>query len=260
MPRAPSEKVKEAEKLFLEGMEMVAIAKKLDIPDGTIRSWKNRYSWGKEVKEKKCNVAKKKNATLQKKRGAPKGNQNAKGGKGNPSPNTTKHGGYSAVYWDTLSEDERGMIEEIPQDEETLLIEQIKLFSVRERRIMQAINKYRNTKEPVAISYVSRYESKRAFENEEDAQLYKDKQQKKVESGDRLPGKEYTITTNTENKDNVVARLESELSNIQAKKTKAIEALSRLHFEKQKIDKDSKGNDVVDDWIDAVLEGDAYEE
>ena len=48
MPRAPSEKVTQAEKLFNDGMPMVEIAKKLGVSDGTVRSWKNRYGWGKE--------------------------------------------------------------------------------------------------------------------------------------------------------------------------------------------------------------------
>ena len=43
MPRAPSEKVTQAEKLFNDGMAMVEIAKKLEVSDGTVRSWKNRY-------------------------------------------------------------------------------------------------------------------------------------------------------------------------------------------------------------------------
>lgn len=44
-----------------------------------------------------------------------------------------KHGAYSSVYWDVLDESEKDMIEDIPMDEEMLLIEQIQLFAVRER-------------------------------------------------------------------------------------------------------------------------------
>lgn len=60
MPRAPSEKIIEAEKLFHDGMAMVEIAKRLGVSDGTVRCWKNRYGWGDKPK--------KTNATLQKKR------------------------------------------------------------------------------------------------------------------------------------------------------------------------------------------------
>lgn len=162
------------------------------------------------------------------------------------------------MYWDTLDDDEKGLIEEVPQDEEALLIEQIQLFSVRERRIMQAINKYRNSKEPVVISMTSRNESKRTFDGTEaqkqaDREEYERRIQEKVESGDRLPGREYSAYTQTENKDNIIARLESELSNVQSKKTKAIEALAKLHLEKQKIEGNNGGNDVVKAWAEQVM-------
>ena len=59
MPRAPSEKKAEAEKLFKKGWKLAEIAKKLDVPEGTVRSWKNRGKWGEKPPTKdKCNVAK----------------------------------------------------------------------------------------------------------------------------------------------------------------------------------------------------------
>lgn len=60
MPRAPSEKVTQAEKLFNDGMAMVEIAKKLEVSDGTVRSWKNRYGWGKSLKKKQVQRCEKK--------------------------------------------------------------------------------------------------------------------------------------------------------------------------------------------------------
>ena len=261
MPRAPSEKLKEAEELFLQGMAMVDIAKKLEVSDGTVRSWKNRYGWGSKSKNK-CNVAKKdveNNATLQKKkRGGQPGNKNAKGASGNPSPvPNTKHGGYKLVFMDTLDEEEQALIEIVPQDEEELLIEQIKLFSIRERRILQAINKYRNFKEPVAIYGVVRTEAKRTFKDEAEETLYNKMIDEAVDAKERLPGKGYEIETTTTNKDNIIVRLEQELSSVQNKKTKAIEALARIRAEKAKL---QNGNDeAVDDWISAVLGGEGNE-
>lgn len=266
MPRAPSEKMVEAEKLFNEGIAMVDIAKKLGISDGTVRSWKNRYGWGSKSsnsKKNKCNVAKKgdkENATLQKrKRGAPKGNTNAKGGSGNPKPkNTTppdrtKHGGYRPVFMDALDEDEQNLIDTIPSDEEQLLLEQIQLFSIRERRILKAINKYREQKGDVALSNVTRFEDKRTFKDKEEEEEFERRQQEKVDKGDRLPGKTFSLQTNTTNKDMIILRLEQELSTVQSKKTKAIEALTKYRAEKAKMDSEAAGSAVVDDWIDAVL-------
>lgn len=272
MPRAPSEKMIEAEKLFNDGMAMVEIAKKLGVSDGTVRSWKNRHGWGDRSKKNKCNVAKKddkQTATLQKKKkGGQPGNQNSKGvskGKGNPNPtpppDRTKHGGYVPVFMDALDEDEQALVGTVPEDEEKLLLEQIQLFSIRERRILKAINKYREMNGEVAVSDVSRFEDKRSFKDKEEEAEYDRRQKIKVDKGDILPGKSYSIQTHTTNKDMVIARLEQELSAVQSKKTKAIEALSKLRLEKTKIKNENAGNEVVDDWITAVLgeEAENYE-
>ena len=72
MPRAPNEKAETAKQMYLEGRKMVDIAAYLDIPEGTIRSWKNRYKWNATLQKDDRNVAKK--------CGAPVGNKNAAGG------------------------------------------------------------------------------------------------------------------------------------------------------------------------------------
>ena len=82
------------------------------------------------------------------------------------------------------------------------------------------------------------------------------RQKLKVEKEEILPGKSYSIQTHTTNKDMIIARLEQELSTIQGKKTKAIETLSKFRIEKAKLENESVGNEVVDDWIAAVLEED----
>lgn len=271
-PRGPdtdrrSEERKKAEKLYLDNngnIRLVELAENLGLPDNKIRKWKSMDKWesklhpvsAKDAPKKSVERSIKDKGSVPPKRGAPKGNQNAKGGRGNPNPKSppdvTKHGGYSAVYWDVLDDEEKGLIEEIPKDEETLLLEQIQLFSVRERRIMQAINKYRNAKEPVAISYSSRSESKRSFDSEEDKRIYEERQRAKIVADKLLPGHSYDVSTQTENKDNIIARLESELSNVQAKKTKAIDTLARLHLEKQKLAGNTTGNEMVRAWAEKV--------
>lgn len=261
MPRAPSEKKAEAEKLFNKGMKLTDIAKKLGVPEGTVRSWKNRGKWGdKASKKNECNVANddEENATLQKRRkGGQKGNKNAKGNKGNSNPKSppdpTKHGAYRAVFMDALDEDEQELVATIPEDTEQQLMEQIQLFSIRERRILKAINKYREQNGDVAVADVTRFEDKRVFKDKEEEAEYDRRQKIKVDKGDILPGKSYSIQTHTSNKDMIIARLEQELSTVQSKKTKAIEALSKYRMEKAKMESESAGNDAVDDWIAAVL-------
>lgn len=57
MPRAPSEKVKEAEKLYKSGTKLVDIADRLDIPAGTIRRWKSTYKWDLDNNERSDKIA-----------------------------------------------------------------------------------------------------------------------------------------------------------------------------------------------------------
>ena len=171
MPRAPSEKMIEAEELFKDGMAMVEIAKKLGVSDGTIRSWKNRHGWGDKSKKNKRNVAKKgdrKNATLQKrKKGGQPGNKNAKGGSGNPSPkpppDATKHGGYVPVFMDALDDDEQELVAMVPEDTELQLMEQIQLFSIRERRILRESSRIRRKRRNTIGARRKKLKMKRFF-------------------------------------------------------------------------------------------------
>lgn len=73
MPRAPDPNKEMAKQLYLKGKKLIEIASQLHLPEGTIRSWKNRYKWNCNATKKNCNVAKNKG-------GAPKGNKNATGG------------------------------------------------------------------------------------------------------------------------------------------------------------------------------------
>lgn len=48
MARAPNKKAEEAKELYQQGMPLVEIAKKLNIPAGTVRRWKSTYKWSNE--------------------------------------------------------------------------------------------------------------------------------------------------------------------------------------------------------------------
>ena len=72
LAKQPDEIVEKAKSLYLEGHKLIEISKLLDIPEGTIRSWKNRQKWDSTVATEKKSVATK--------RGAPMGNKNGKGG------------------------------------------------------------------------------------------------------------------------------------------------------------------------------------
>lgn len=254
MPRAPGEKKAEAAKLFKKGMKLTDIAKKLDVPEGTVRSWKNREKWGENspVKNKR-NVAKNdaySNATLQKKKhGGQPGNKNAVGHASSipkKNKNAEKHGAFSKLYFSAIDEDEWKLISCMGDTEEEQLVIQLQLFSIRERRLMNSIKKYQDMETDnhglsvEGVSKTKKVEDLTDFDGES------------VGSGKYKKVTETTVT-HTKAVMSSIVTLETELTKIQKAKTKAIEALAQLRMEKQRIEKESSDNDAVDDWISAVL-------
>lgn len=55
-------KADEAYKLYKDGMKLVEIADRLEVPDGTVRRWKSTYSWDAERSDKKSERSEKKRA------------------------------------------------------------------------------------------------------------------------------------------------------------------------------------------------------
>lgn len=258
--RAPTdEKIKEqvlAE--YRNGVKPKALSEKTGISVNTIKSWikrdKARQSTVKEDAPKK-----EQGAPPKRKKGAPVGNKNAEGaGAPEGNQNALKHGGYAAVYWDVLTDEEKEMIEGVPTDEETLLIEEIQLYAVRERRLMKSINKYMAAKGGQYVSGVISFEDKRKFKDLEEEEAYEEAVTEKVKKGERLPGQKHSIQTSTGATIDLVSRLERELTSVQSKKTKAIDSLIRLRIENRKLDGAEKGSELVDDWIASIM-GEALE-
>ncbi len=250
----------QAFKDYKKGMKYKDIAEKYGVSLSAVKSWASRH-WKKDkVATSKTKKSQPEKKSQPKPRGAPKGNKNAVGNKGGAplgSQNALKHGGYSAVYWDTLDEEERELIESTPTDEEQLLIEQIRLFSVRERRIMAAINKYRNMKGGLAVSGVISSHTKREFDNKEEKELYEDLRRKKIgEEKISYLGHDKFTQTMTEASINIVQRLEAELTRVQRAKTQCISELAKHRLEKE--NPDSKEMELIDDWISAIEDGDTF--
>ncbi len=207
----------------------------------------------KTSKKNDCNVAEdetKNNATLQKKkRGGQQGNKNSVGHA--PSvpkrnKNAETHGAYSKVYWDTLDDEELDLIGNMDDAEEQQLIMQLQMFSVRERRLMKSIKRYREMETEnhgLSIKAVSKTKKLEDIANIEGEILGSEKYKKVTE----------TSVTNTEAVINSIIVLEAELTKVQKAKTKAIETLVKYRLEKAKLESENSGDEAVDDWIAAVL-------
>lgn len=251
MGRARSESSIKAEELYHAGGKTLAeIAQIMGVPEGTVRRWKSTQNWdGNKPNARKEKPKEKPNA---RKRGGQPGNKNAKGHGGTGPPGNTnalKHGGYSKIYWDTLTDEEKELIETASDDPEQGLVDQINLLSVRERRIMTRIKEASEAKGGLMVDSVLRSEDKRQFENQEEKKEYDDRIRAKVESGDRMPGRPYHVTTKTDATHNIILRLEEALSRCQDQKRRALEALARLRAERG----DNNDDSMADDWIAGVL-------
>ena len=277
MPRPRSPDSVKAEQMFKAGTSLAEIGKQLGVPASTVRRWKATQNWdGKKEKKitersekktakKKTSARNQKTGTQKRKRGGQPGNPGNRYATGGPVGNkkAEKHGAYSAVYWDVLDPDEVELRDGMESDEEELLIQQITLYTIREHRIMKAINKYRRPDEngreqSLYISLVSTNENVRKFSKDpekalQEKMLYDERVQEKVDARERLPGENQQRITQTSATIDLLARLERELTSVQSQKTKAITALANLRLEKQKISGENQGNDVVRAWADAVL-------
>ena len=122
MPKQRSPDSYKAEEMYKQGMKLVEIASQLNVSEGTVRSWKNRYNFdGKSnatLQKNNRNVAKKK-------RGGQPGNKNAVGhGAPKGNQNATKHGLFSRY----LPEDTRELFFSLDSaDPLDILWDQIKL-------------------------------------------------------------------------------------------------------------------------------------
>lgn len=143
MARAPDERQERAKKLFLQGMKLIDISKALEVPVGTIRSWKNRYNWDEKsnatLHRRKRNVAKAK--------GGQPGNQNAIGNHGGAAPEGNKNavttGEFETLLFDCLEPEEKQLAAAVPNDKQQLLFQEIQLLTVRERRMLKRIENLR---------------------------------------------------------------------------------------------------------------------
>ena len=194
----------------------------------TVKSWIKRGAPPKKGAGRKVQKDAPKRAP-----GAPKGNTNAVGGRGGTgapvgNTNAMKHGGYSPAYWDTLTEEEQQMLTDAEYDGEQLLMDEIALLSIRERRIMARIRYFQEKETKMEVSAIIRSEEKREFSSEDERQEYEYRIQAKVESGERLPGTPYRRTTQTEATYDIVHRLEEALTRCQAQKQKCIQSLNEL--------------------------------
>jgi len=256
--------------LYKKGMKYKEIAERIGVPLNTVKSWATRYWKDGKVATKAKPATKPEVATSPRKAGAPKGNVNAVGNKGGApfgNTNAMKHGGYSTIWASSLTEAEREALEELEDaDEETILVEEIRLLTIREARIMKRIKELteKEKKSPMMAASISTSQDRRDFKRldgdkereDQDKELYIERQDEKIQAGKILPGNLTHVSTISESTYQVIHRLEVLLTDVQRQKTKAASMLAnlrlnqkRLEFEMQKVNPELEDISDTEDII-----------
>jgi len=239
--RSPNRDI--AKQMWLESggkMLLKNIATALSVGETQIRKWKSQDKWAADLNsnvtnESNSNVTNRKGApkgnknAVGNKGGAPKGNQNAKGnrgGKGGPVGNkkAVTTGEYETIWFDTLTDDEKELLDTIDTDPIQQAEEEIQLWSIRQLRMLQRIKKLNDglTEKERNVLYELKTTKDVAIVHDDNSG-----QTKKIPvSRDELVKSKVEISTFRKLDD--ILKLEEALTRVQDKKLKAIELKNRL--------------------------------
>lgn len=223
MPRARSPNRDKAFELWLESGKsrtIKNISEELGVSENQVRKWKNQDKW--ENKEALPNVTISNGNTARtngnvtnqskpekRKRGGQKGNQNR-----------YVHGLYANPTMDMIPQEELNRLSQMNFDNPAeLLIDEIMLLTVRERQLLESIQRYQDQKNGLSLDGVTR----RVVENEG----ARDSRSKQVET-----------TTRTRDVFDVIQKLQAELTKVQKEKRQYLSELRILRAQKAQMPKE----------------------
>lgn len=230
MPRARSPNRDKAFELWKESGKsrtLKEIAQELGVSESQVRKWKNLDKWDEaqalpNVTKSIGNAAESKgNVTIEektpkRKRGGQKGNQNR-----------YVHGLYANPTMDMIPQEELNRLSQMNFDNlAELLIDEIMLLTVRERQLMESIQKYQDQKNGLSLDGVTR----RTVESEG----VKGSRSKQVET-----------TTRTRDVFDVIQKLQAELTKVQKEKRQYLSELRILRAQKAQMPKEENTHERV---------------
>ncbi|HFP6579398.1 TPA: phage terminase small subunit [Enterococcus faecalis] len=251
------DKKEQAKKYYEEGWKYKDISEKLSVPLNTLKSWRKRDKWERGGATKEVQPTN---------RGAPQGNQNAVGNKGNKtaSPpkrnkNAVKTGEYETIFADMLSDEEKDIYSTMNDDPFFILDEEIRILKIRQYRMLKRIK-----------------DAEAGLNDEEVERL---QQLRKVKEPSAIDGKMVTVkrevlkdvqvTRKTFRKLDDILAIEDALTRVSNQLIRAIKQQKELlstdkksllieaQIEKTKLETDKlsggSSNDEADSWKQAVI-------
>lgn len=189
------------------------IAAILGEDEKVVAVWKGRDKWQNVVQQSK------KSCTT-KKRGGQPGNKNAVGHGGTGPPgnkNAVTTGEFETLLFDCLDPAERSLADAVPADKEQLLLQEIRLLTVREYRMLRRIEDLRRTEE--------------CYDSGEPAEgMTMVSRKSGIEKGKTTDLKEF------QGKLGQIQAIEDALTRVQGRKQRAIEALHKFGFDAARLE------------------------
>ena len=240
-PRSPNRD--KAFQLWLESgkkRQLKDIAVELQVSEEQVRKWKNQDQWDKvTLPNGKGNVTKRN-------KGGQPGNRNAAGHGGTGPPgnkNAVTTGEFETLLFDCLDDEEKRLVASVPSDKQRLLLQEIQLLTVRERRMLKRIEAIKESVESLVsgepadgMTLVSRRDG---TEKDKETDL-----------------KEY------QGKLGQIQAIEEALTRVQARKQRAVESLhkfgfddSQLQIETRKLELAARARGDLDDGGDEPDDG-----
>lgn len=258
----------EAFKLFKKSNGTITnreISEKLSVPEKTISAWKSRDKWNEVLQKDECSTSNNHCSTTNK-GGAPIGNQNAVGNKGNSraSPpvgnkNALKTGEYETIFYETLSDKEKDIYSNLNNDPSFALSEEIRLLKIRQLRMMKRIQQ---TEAGLNDEEIERLQQLRKIKTP----IEKDGRKLEIK---REVMQDVQVSRKTHRKIDDILSIEDSLTRISNQLSKAIKQMNELYITDYKTDlmkaqtekiqaeiADIGGNnsgEEVEEWKQAVL-------
>lgn len=240
------------------------IAAALGEDEKKIAVWKQRDKWS-VVQQSESVVQQKKDCCTTRKpkkkrggqpgngnakgHGAPLGNKNAVGNRGGAPPgnkNALISGKYERIFFSCLDEEEQEIYEKLNTDELALIDMELKILTIRERKMMARLRETEKKKEDIEeriTQVVGASTLKNAVYDEVAGQM-------KDASVTTLVPKEI-VQMKKSNLEKIL-RIERDLTDIQAKKTKAIDTKHRIMRERQEAGMSAKEDPFDDLSVDEL--------
>lgn len=245
MARKPNENRVKSKQLFLDSdglMTNPEIAEALGVESAQISKWKCIDKW-KDALEAKP-----------RKRGGQKGNRNADG-HGAPirNRNAETHGAYSKVYFDSLSESEKALIESVTLDSTENMLRELQTLVAKEYDLKKRITQY--NQEATGDMYIDKVvEMRTPKQDGEDSDPYG-----AYEEGAEPKKPALDVSMETTIKSSAFERsmkLEAELNKIHGRIIKLLDTIKSYELEQRRMDLEEKRYTLMKQKISGVYDVD----